>query len=39
MKLGNETIAEAIFDRIIDDSYEILIDGEVSVRERYGLGK
>ena len=38
-KLGNETIAEAILDRIIHDSYQILIDGEISMRERYGLGK
>lgn len=38
-KLGNETIAEAILDRIIHGSYQILIDGEISMRERYGLGK
>lgn len=38
-KLGNETIAEAILDRIIHDSYQILIDGEISMRERYGIGK
>lgn len=39
LKLGNETIAEAILDRIIHDSYQILIDGEVSMRERYGIGR
>lgn len=38
LKLGNETIAEAILDRIIHDSYQILNDGKVSMRERHGLG-
>lgn len=38
LKLGNETIAEAILDRIIHDSYQILIDGDISMRERHGLG-
>lgn len=39
LKLGNETIAEAILDRIIHDSYQILIDGDVSMRERHGLSR
>ena len=37
MKLGNGTIAEAILDRIIHDSYQFLLDGEISMRERHGL--
>jgi DNA replication protein DnaC len=39
MKLGNGTIAEAILDRIVHDSYQFLLDGEISMRERHGLGK
>ena len=30
-------IAEAILDRIIHNSYEVLIDGNISMRERHVL--
>ena len=38
-KLGEDTLADAILDRIIHTSHEIFIDGEISMRERYGIDK
>jgi DNA replication protein DnaC len=38
LKLGNGTVAEAILDRIVHDSYQFLLDGEISMRELHGLG-
>lgn len=36
-KLGDGTLAEAILDRIIHNSYDIFIDATVSMREKLGL--
>lgn len=36
-KLGQAQIADAILDRIVHDSYKVLIDGSLSMRERHGL--
>ena len=36
-KIGEPTIADAICDRIVHDSYTILIDGKISMRERKGI--
>ena len=38
-KLGQETLADAILDRIMHNSYQIFIDGKMSMRERQGLKK
>ena len=36
-KIGEDTLADAILDRIIHDSYTIFIDGNTSMRERHGI--
>jgi DNA replication protein DnaC len=37
--IGQDTLADAILDRIVHDSYQIFIDGKMSMRERKGLSK
>ncbi len=36
-KIGEETLADAILDRIVHDSYTIFIDGKDSMRKKKGL--
>ena len=38
-KIGEGTLADAILDRIVHDSYEVFIDGKDSMRKRKGLKK
>lgn len=38
-KISESTIADAILDRIVHDSYEIVIDGDDSMRKRKGIQK
>jgi len=36
---GESTLADAILDRIVHDSYSIFIDGDDSMRRRKGINK
>jgi hypothetical protein len=37
--IGESRIADAILDRIVHNSHELMIEGGVSMRERIGLNK
>lgn len=37
--IGESRIADAILDRIVHNSYEIMIEGDISMRERMGFTK
>ncbi|WP_335621831.1 hypothetical protein [Clostridium argentinense] len=37
--MGEPTLADAISDRIVNDSYTIFIKGKISMRERKGIEK
>ena len=37
--IGESRIADAILDRIVHNSHEIMIEGDLSMRERLGLGE
>jgi DNA replication protein DnaC len=38
-KIGHDTIADAVLDRIVHYSHEIFIDGDDSMRKRKGIQK